>query len=166
MPAFFFFLSYFTIHYEITLPSGETKTYHYYPDFWINGEIVEVKGDQIVPDENGEVAYSKGSKNPKIILKNLKSAAKIKKAKELGIRILTSKEIKVYTDWFNSWLTLWNYNRAYHSIGKRMAYKIPNNTKGITPFDIKENEEYTMPDTPGATPFDGLLSRVAYKVSL
>lgn len=157
------------IPYEITLPSGETKTYHYYPDFWINGEIVEVKGNQLLPNENGQnvydVQFCKDDDINKIIAR-LKTTTKIKKAKELGIRILTSTEIKPYVDWFNSWLGLWNYNRAYHSIGKRMAYKIPNYTNGVTPFDIKENEEYVMSNIPGATPFDGLLSRVAYKVSL
>ncbi len=156
------------IPYEITLPSGETKTYHYYPDFWINGEIVEVKGDQLLPNENGQNIYDiHFCENDDIdrIINGLRTTAKIKKIKEMGIRILTSVEIKPYVDWLNSWLRRWGYHRAYHSIGKRMAYKIPNYTNGVTPFNIKENEDYVMPNTPGATPFDGLLGRASHKVN-
>ena len=85
---------------------------------------------------------------------------------KLNIRILTSIEIKMYVDWFNSWLKMWNFNKSYYSIGKRMMYKVPN-VLGINPYNTSNDKKYAfVPEITGATPFDGLLNKKSYQVSL
>ena len=99
-------------------------------------------------------------------LLRLKNIKKFELMNKLNIRILTSNEIKMYVDWFNSWLRMWEFNKSYYPIGKRMMYKVPN-VYGINPYDITNNKRYAfIPGITGATPFDGLMNKKSYQVSL
>ena len=156
------------IPYIVITSDGEEKEYHYFPDFLINGELIEIKGNQLIPDENGICAIDKNSdpNDTNLELLRLKNIKKFELMNKLNIIILTSIEIKMYVDWFNSWLKMWNFNKSYYSIGKRMMYKVPN-VLGINPYDMINNEKYVfVPEITGATPFDGLLNKKSYQISL
>lgn len=71
----------------------ENKTYHYYPDFKINDEIIEIKGDHFLTKNNKWCCPFDHS------LDNLYEA-KHQCALQNNIKILYSKDYQKYIDWF------------------------------------------------------------------
>ena len=73
----------------------ENKTYHYYPDFKINDEIIEIKGDHFLTKNNKWCCPFDRS------LDTLYEA-KRQCALQNNVKILYSKDYQKYIDWFNN----------------------------------------------------------------
>ena len=78
---------------ELTFEFDE-KTYHYYPDFKINGELIEIKGKQFLT-ENGSWC------NPFDHSLDGLFEAKHQCALENNVKILYNQDYQKYIDWFH-----------------------------------------------------------------
>lgn len=122
----------------------------YYPDFKVNDQLVEIKGNQFI-DEFGNLTTFKG-KTLKKILKN-----KQKCMSENNVKLILNDDIKPYLNYVNT--TYGNqYMRLFILISGYMSamYVQKNLTKNediFTPFNIDIGLNYQK-TTIGFTPFD------------
>jgi len=136
----------------------------YIPDFMINGQLVEVKGDHYFkPDGTMVFPYNKLHHNSKeFTLEEKEFMDDLYERKHQcglsnNVLFLTNKDILPYINYCNNKYPNWNilfrkdniFNPSYY------IYTIPlYNNNGITPYDIKKNDKYIDIKSKGITPFD------------
>lgn len=150
--------------YEYITKSGKTK--HYYPDFMINGKLVEIKGDHLI-DEDGDLKklYTDQSDEYTDSKQEIMSI--------LGVAVWTQKDCENHIKYarykygynYNQLFKVHNPNNPSYStlngftpimapyllMPIMYTYPIYAN-KGVTPFDL-EGDKYTKPGLM-VTPFD------------
>ena len=145
------------------------KVRNYYLDFWINGELIEIKGDQFKKDDNTfESPYVENKE--KTDLEN-KRKCMIKN----NIKILYESNMKPYLDYVKLKYGYYFYKPYIISNPFNPSYSSPNGyipivkpyylmnlyysapvlpNKGLTPYDCDMKEKYTPIIGKGITPFD------------
>jgi hypothetical protein len=153
-----------------TYLDSNNKEKKYYLDFWINGKLVEIKGDHFKNNKNQfESPYNNNETNTQNML------AKQKIIKEKGIEVWYEKDCEMYIQYarykygyyfyhlFNthnptnpSYACLNGYTnliKPYINIKISYSYPVFNN-KGITPYDLSK-QNYIMPtNSKGVTPYN------------
>ena len=77
---------------------------HFYePDFIINeNQLVEIKGDHLIPDENGHNVYTRKDKNKtRADIARDNNLCKFKLMKELNVKIILYSELEEYINYIN-----------------------------------------------------------------
>lgn len=136
--------------------------YRYYPDFMINGELVEIKGDQFFT--NPSDPYNSDMINPHDPTNlNTKMNAKHKLAMSIKVKYLTEINLRKIFSWVRSvfgtrFIRLfkqWNFDQ--YPDERFTVRRIP----GVNPFNIDEHRtvedsssKYVFASDKGISPYD------------